>query len=90
MNKYKNPCAMLKFYSTVDENFKELIIETSFLFALSSNHALLILNMFGSTYLNQIAFLLFVAIKTRQRNKLRVQGTYVVHLLELNLALKIV
>ena len=69
----------LKFNSTTKDNFKELELETFWLkclpvYPLLSIQALRVLVMFGSTYLCEAAFSSLVAIKTKYRNKLGVEG----------------
>ena len=69
----------LKFNSTAKDNFKELELEAFWLkclpvYPLISTQALRVLVMFGSTYLCEAAFSSLVAIKTKYRNKLEVEG----------------
>ena len=69
----------LKFNSTAKVNFMELELEAFWLkyllvYSLISTQALRVLVMFGSTYLCEAAFSTLVAIKTKYRNKLKVEG----------------
>lgn len=69
----------LKFNSTAKEDFKDLDLETFWVkylpvYPLISHQALRILTMFGSTYLCETAFSTLVAIKTKYRNRLNVEG----------------
>ncbi|XP_068229745.1 zinc finger BED domain-containing protein 5-like [Palaemon carinicauda] len=69
----------LKFNSTAKEDFKDVDLETFWVkylpvYPLISNQALRILTMFGSSYLCETAFSTFVAIKTKYRNRLNVEG----------------
>ena len=69
----------LKFKSTAKDNFKEQELEAFWLkylpvYPLISTQALRVLVMFGSTYLCEAAFYTLVAIKTKYRNKLEVEG----------------
>ena len=69
----------LKFKFTAKDNFKELELEAFWLkylpvYPLISTQALRVLVMFGSTYLCEAAFFTLVAIKTKYRNKLEVEG----------------
>ena len=69
----------MKFNSTAKEDFKELELETFWanylpVYPLIATRALRILTMFGSTYLYEAAFSSLVAIKTKYRNRLSVEG----------------
>ena len=69
----------LQFNSTAKEDFKELDLETFWVkylpvYPLISHQALRILTMFGSTYLCEAAFSTLVAVKTKYRNRLNVEG----------------
>ena len=69
----------LKFNSTAKEDFIDMDLETFWVkylpvYPLISHQALRILTMFGSTYLCETAFSTLVAIKTKYRNRLNVEG----------------
>ncbi|XP_064104359.1 zinc finger BED domain-containing protein 5-like [Macrobrachium nipponense] len=69
----------LKFNSTAKEDFKDMDLETFWVkylpvYPLISHQALRILTMFGSTYLCETGFSTLVAIKTKYRNHLNVEG----------------
>ena len=69
----------LKFNSTAQEDFNQLDLETFWVkylpvYPLISDKALRVLVMFGSTYLCEAAFSTLVAIKTKYRNRLSVEG----------------
>ncbi|XP_064081366.1 zinc finger BED domain-containing protein 5-like [Macrobrachium nipponense] len=69
----------LKFNSTAKEDFKDMDLEMFWvkylpIYPLISHQALWILTMFGSTYLCETAFSTLVAIKTKYRNRLNVEG----------------
>ncbi|XP_076038217.1 protein FAM200C-like [Oratosquilla oratoria] len=69
----------LKFNSTAQDDFGDLDLEAFWVkylpvYPLTSHHALRVLTMFGSTYLCEAAFSMLVAIKTKYRNRLNVEG----------------
>ena len=69
----------LKFSSTAKDNFKELDLvafwaKYLFVYPLISTQAFRVLFMFGSTYFCEAAFSTLVAIKTKYKNKLDVEG----------------
>ncbi|XP_064119038.1 zinc finger BED domain-containing protein 5-like [Macrobrachium nipponense] len=69
----------LKFNSTAKEDFKDVDLETFWVkylpvYPLISHQALRILTLFGSTYLCETAFSTLVAIETKYRNRLNVEG----------------
>ena len=69
----------LKFNSSAEEDFRELDLETFWVkylpvYPLISHQALRTLTMFGSTHLCEAAFSILVAVKTKYRNRLNVEG----------------
>ena len=69
----------MKFNSKAKANFKDLDLEAFWAkylpaYPLISTHALCVLIIFGSTYVCEASFFTLVAIKTKHRNKLQVEG----------------
>lgn len=83
----------LKFNFTAKEDFEEMELETFWfnylhVYPLIATRALRILTIFGSTYLCEAAFSALVAIKTKSRNRMRVEADLLCTLTEVKPRIK--